>query len=797
MQKKIYVVGMFDDDTAGKVQTAVAAVAGVTNVVANCEKSQVLVDYDDASQEDAINGAISSDLNQIKIAKSHVKLKNGPTADLEVDITGIGEYLNTNQIQKVKITLKSDISSLPIEQVPDVWPVATGPDAHAWVKRNLSDGMVEKAIFTLYFTGDELTDLYGEIPVKNITVRYLNEMTPVKGLNGIVQLWPNRVLINGKEGNVGHLKLTAAEVDLTGLDTSISHAKINLDIRGPVEEALALIAEKPLEFPQMFGLNPSETAGQATIKASLAFPLIDNLGTKQVLADVKADIVDGVFPTPLPGQNLSDGKLNLTVDNQKLIVQGEVSIMNIPLNIKWEESFTATRQTDIHSQYQIQANVPSDRLKVLIPEIESYIEGEVAVNSDIKIPVSQDISAKVNADLTNAHVRLFPISIDKPAAAKATLTTDINFFPKTNRGEFKFDMSGFLDLEKQQPFTLAGTVSKYSIDEKSRKRNPNSPNSRYLANKDGDYIRVDIEKIDTPNNSLKGAVGWSNTGALYVQMMGSLWDLSDVYNRPKTLAPEVETETETKTEEKPTQWFSDIYLNIDVNKLILDKEKPLTAVSITGEKKNNVWNSLSLKAKGTEQMTLSLNPQNQQFRGGTSDFGDLLWRLGITKDIIGGKLKIKSTQQKEGGFEGTIKVQNFSLKDPGFLVQAFSILGIVDAITGDDLKFSTAVIPFKTKYQPTLTAQLEDAYMSGRNLGITFVGEASLDKLALNGSVIPAYLINSLPGKIPLIGALFKDSDGGGLIGAKYEIIGTPTNPSINFKPLHSIAPGILGKLFQ
>ena len=60
MQKKIYVVGMFDDDTAGKVQAAVAAVAGVTNVVANCEKSQVLVDYDDASQEDAINAAISS-----------------------------------------------------------------------------------------------------------------------------------------------------------------------------------------------------------------------------------------------------------------------------------------------------------------------------------------------------------------------------------------------------------------------------------------------------------------------------------------------------------------------------------------------------------------------------------------------------------------------------------------------------------------------------------------------------------------------------------------------------------------
>ena len=59
MQKKIYVVGMFDDGTAGKVQAAVSAVAGVTNCVANCEKSQVLVDYDDAGAEAAINAAIS------------------------------------------------------------------------------------------------------------------------------------------------------------------------------------------------------------------------------------------------------------------------------------------------------------------------------------------------------------------------------------------------------------------------------------------------------------------------------------------------------------------------------------------------------------------------------------------------------------------------------------------------------------------------------------------------------------------------------------------------------------------
>ncbi len=62
MQKKIYVAGMFDQNTAEKVDAAVKGVAGVTNVVANPDKSQVLVDFDESAAgiEDAINKAISS-----------------------------------------------------------------------------------------------------------------------------------------------------------------------------------------------------------------------------------------------------------------------------------------------------------------------------------------------------------------------------------------------------------------------------------------------------------------------------------------------------------------------------------------------------------------------------------------------------------------------------------------------------------------------------------------------------------------------------------------------------------------
>ena len=47
MQKKIYVAGMFDDDSANKVGAAVSAVACVTSCTANALKAQVLVDFDE------------------------------------------------------------------------------------------------------------------------------------------------------------------------------------------------------------------------------------------------------------------------------------------------------------------------------------------------------------------------------------------------------------------------------------------------------------------------------------------------------------------------------------------------------------------------------------------------------------------------------------------------------------------------------------------------------------------------------------------------------------------------------
>ena len=168
--------------------------------------------------------------------------------------------------------------------------------------------------------------------------------------------------------------------------------------------------------------------------------------------------------------------------------------------------------------------------------------------------------------------------------------------------------------------------------------------------------------------------------------------------------------------------------------------------------------------------------------------------LGLSERFEGGKLELLSTQLESGIIEGNITVDKTELSEPSFLLQALSILGIVDAIRGKNMVFDKINIPFQLL--PEGEVKMSDAYAAGSNLGVTFRGTINLDNLNIEGAVIPAYAVNSLPGKIPLIGALFREGDGGGLISVKYSIKGSLTEPEVEFHPLSSMMPGALGYIF-
>jgi uncharacterized protein YhdP len=94
---------------------------------------------------------------------------------------------------------------------------------------------------------------------------------------------------------------------------------------------------------------------------------------------------------------------------------------------------------------------------------------------------------------------------------------------------------------------------------------------------------------------------------------------------------------------------------------------------------------------------------------------------------------------------------------------------------------------------------LENLLGYGGAIGGTANGTVDLgrDRLDLQGTIVPAYALNSIIGNIPLIGSLLLGGEGQGLFAANYRVTGSAADPQISVNPLSALAPGFLRRLFQ
>jgi len=70
------------------------------------------------------------------------------------------------------------------------------------------------------------------------------------------------------------------------------------------------------------------------------------------------------------------------------------------------------------------------------------------------------------------------------------------------------------------------------------------------------------------------------------------------------------------------------------------------------------------------------------------------------------------------------------------------------------------------------------------------------DTIDLNGTLAPAYTVNSLLGRIPLLGDMLVGGEGQGVFAANFRIKGATADPKVSVNPLGMVAPGFVRKLF-
>jgi len=195
------------------------------------------------------------------------------------------------------------------------------------------------------------------------------------------------------------------------------------------------------------------------------------------------------------------------------------------------------------------------------------------------------------------------------------------------------------------------------------------------------------------------------------------------------------------------------------------------------------------------------NNRGRRLTASADDAGELLRGLDYMGSMQGGKLSVQAEyddSQTGRPLAGTADIENFRVRDApalGRLLQAMTLYGLVELVQGPGLGFTRLVAPFRLTDD---ALDLTDARAFSSSLGLTAKGRANLDvqRLDMQGTIVPAYFFNSLLGNVPLVGKLFSPERGGGLFAASYTVRGPIEDPQVSVNPLTALTPGFLRGLF-
>ncbi len=164
-----------------------------------------------------------------------------------------------------------------------------------------------------------------------------------------------------------------------------------------------------------------------------------------------------------------------------------------------------------------------------------------------------------------------------------------------------------------------------------------------------------------------------------------------------------------------------------------------------------------------------------------------------------GAVRIEAIR-KDGRITGTVQVGEFTMVDaPVFLqlLQTVTVLGLLEQIAGGggvafssfdaDFSFSDGVI------------DIRDGIAQGLTLGVTVEGAIDTRNrlLDLRGALIPAYAVNLLLTRVPVIDQLITGTDSMGVLAADYAVTGPAAEPEIAVSPLQFLMPGVLRNVLQ
>ncbi|MBT7138478.1 MAG: hypothetical protein HN889_11470 [Rhodospirillaceae bacterium] len=699
---------------------------------------------------------------------------------LELDLNGPKASIALNMIgeeEGVSIGASGVVRNMEPDKLSRYWPRTLATDARTWIIDHISNGLVPEARAALQVrakkNGDvEVLSLTGDMNIRGVTIDYLPPMPKAVNANATARFNKKKfdIFITGAEAE--GLTTRKSIISFSGMDQVDQYADMDLFIKGPLKNALKLIESEPLGFSSAIGINPEHAEGNADAHVKLGFLLENTLTTDGIDISVAAKMHDVTIDNIILGQGIKDGQLDLKVSKLGLDMNGDVKLANIPANLQWRRNFGD--DVPFRAQYQISSHIDnirnlSDLGIDLSPLHGEFIEGGVGV--DIGLSTQDDGTGKVQVRLD-----LNQVSLNVPALGWTK----------------QIGSAGIAQVDLDIDGTRLTDIPRFSLAAGDLRINGSAS---YDENGTG-ISKVDINQFSLKRTNLAGVVIPGNDGGWTVSFHGPSFDLAPMFDDLFKGSPDEEDRFNLK-----------LSLSAKVDKVWIGDKRYLKQITGTFNRANNRWRGISVDgalANG-EHFLVNLTPSGRGKRDiiiTADNAGDMLRTLDVYDTMIGGNLEVKATFDdtvRGHPLAGKVLITDYRLVEAPALARLVGILtltGIADALQGDGLSFSEFKAPFVMKDG---VIDLTDVKATGLSLGYTAKGRiySHAEVFDIEGTVVPAYALNSVLGNIPLLGTLFTGTEeGGGIFAATYRMTGPMENPEVNVNPLSALAPGIFRNLF-
>ena len=678
-------------------------------------------------------------------------------------------------------SLTLGLDKVAFADLPALWPKGVAGGARAWVTRNITGGSAQDAQVQVAFNARDdlshltLTRANGTLDGTGLTVHWLRPLPPIE--NGRAQL---RILdpdtleiavLGGQQvlrGSPGRLSITGGSMRITGLLQPVQTGAIQADITGSLPDALALLREPRLKLLSAHPMPLHDPAGKASVDLSVRLPLDAGVTMDAIAIHTAAHLSEVRLNRIVAGQSLDQATLDLTASGDGMSLKGQGRLAGVPAQFDGAMDFRAGGPDQVLERLSVSGRPDAGQLARAGLDATDLLSGPVPLQADLVALRNGSSTLLVRADLTPTDARLAALDWRKPpghfATAKATL--HLVHDRLTRIGDVSVTGSGI---------SLLGSADCTS----------------------GQVSLVRLSRVQFGRNDLRATVRLpaGRSTPIMVDVSGQSLDLSARLQRKHT-------PTAPSREPPPGPPWT---LNARLDRVLTAHNTLLKRVDVQADNDGRVFRRLSVTGDTGEHGAFALHiaPEagGRRLTASAAQAGDLLRALDWTTALQGGRLKVTGTYDdgKPGRpLSATAELSDFRVREAvglGKLLQAMTLYGLVDALRGPGLSFNRAIIPFQLTRD---AVEISGARAFSSSLGLTAKGRIDLDaeRVDMQGTIVPAYIFNSLLGHVPLIGRLLSPEKGGGVFATSYTLRGKLADPDVSVNPLTTLTPGFLRGLF-